>query len=228
MQIFSIYKSMEESGRLCPDGQNIKLLIRHSIRQDIKDNSGADEIESAQLTREGKKMAERFGEALGLNMGAISSSYSNRCIDTCLEIIRGYNKTHIEYDSTLSKTEMLQKPHCKNVPEQDTTWEKLGIEGIFDCFARNIDMPGLYDLETSSKRIIDYLFETGNKNNTLDIFCTHDFQLAMLLLFFNKNKKEYKQTLFSKNDSWPFMFEGMFLWGNKNNFFVLWRGEKIN
>jgi broad specificity phosphatase PhoE len=218
---------MEESAKLCPDNRNIKLLIRHSIRQEIRDDASVKEIENAQLTREGKKMAERFGDALTMDIGTISSSYSQRCIDTCHEIINGFNKNQIRYNHDIIKTKILQSPHCKNIPEEHETWEKLGIEGIFDCFAKNIDALGFYDLETSVSHIINYVFETGNKNNTVDIFCTHDFQIAMLLLFYNKNRYEYKQALFDKTGNWPFMLEGLFLWGNKNSYNVLWRGEKL-
>jgi hypothetical protein len=105
------------------------------------------------------------------------------------------------------------------------SWKKLGTKGIFDCFSKNIDMPGFYDLETSVNRMINYIFETGNQNNTMDIFCTHDFQLAMLLLFINGKSYKYKTILFDGSGNWPYMLEGMFLWKNKNNFNLVWRGE---
>jgi broad specificity phosphatase PhoE len=218
---------MERTAKLCPNDQNIKVLIRHSIRQEIRDGASIEEIENAQLTREGKKMAERFGDSLNMDIGTISSSYSQRCIDTCYEIINGFNQNHVRYSHNILKTKMLQSSHCRNIPEQDETWKKLGMEGIFDCFAKNIEALGFYDLETSAKRIINYIFETGNNNNTIDIFCTHDFQIVMLLLFFNEKRHEYKQSLFDGTDNWPFMLEGMFLWGDKSNYNVLWRDEKI-
>jgi broad specificity phosphatase PhoE len=217
---------MEESAELCPvNRQNIKLLLRHSIRQEIQDGANIEEIKNAQLTREGKKMAERLGESLNMDIGTISSSYSPRCIDTCYEIINGFNKNHIKYNLDIVKTEILQNAHSKHIPEEHETWKKLGMEGLFDCFAKNIAALGFYDLETSANRMIDYMFETGNKDNTIDVFCTHDFQIAMLLLFFNGKSHEFKQELFSANDTWPFMLEGMFLWGNRNNFNIAWRGK---
>lgn len=220
MNIWTPYELMEESAKLCPDGQNIKVLLRHSIRQEIEDKE-------AQLTREGMKIAELFGKKLGSNIGTISSSFIQRCIDTCNEIIKGYNKTHLEYKSNILKSKMLQKPHSMNIPESKETWEKHGMEGIFDGFAKNIDMPGIYNLEASVNRILEYIFETGNENNTIDIYCTHDFQLSMLLLYFNEKKYEYKQLLFSGDDTWPFMLEGMFLWKNNGQINIAWRGKII-
>jgi len=220
MKIWTPYESMEESAKLCPKEHNIKILLRHSIRQDIEDKE-------AQLTREGIKIAELFGKRLGANIGTISSSFIQRCIDTCNEIIKGYNKTHLEYKSVILKSKMLQMPHNMNIPESKETWEKLGMEGIFDGFAKNMDMPGIYDLETSVNHILDYIFETGNENDTIDIYCAHDFQLSMLLLYLNEKKYEYKQLLFSGDETWPFMLEGMFLWKDNNQIKIAWRGEII-
>ena len=227
MKLFSIYKTMEESAELCPDGHNIKMLIRHSIRQDIKDGASIEEIENAKLTREGKKMAERLGESLYIEIGTVSSSYSHRCIDTCQEIINGYRKNQSDFIKPILKTEMLQCPHSKKIPEEKETWKNLGLKGVFNGFATNINMPGFHDLETSVNRMVNYIFETGNKNNTLDIFCTHDFQIAMLLLFINGKSIEYNKALFDESDNWPFMLESIFLWGNKNEYNLSWRG-KIN
>jgi len=227
LKIWSPYETMEKSAELCPSGQNTKLLIRHSIRQDIEDVASGQKIEEAQLTREGRKIAEHFGKALDSNIGVVSSSYSQRCIDTCQEIINGYNSTHIKYESAICKGKMLQCPHLKEESSGSETWQALGFEGVFERFAKNIDMPGFYNLETSSIRMIDYMFGIGNQNNTTDIFCTHDFQLAMLLLFFNGGSHSYKQKLFT-NNNWPFMLEGMFLWKQSNEIIIAWRGEIIN
>jgi hypothetical protein len=87
-------------------------------------------------------------------------------------------------------------------------------------------MRSIYDLETSVNRMVDYILETGNKNNTIDISCTHDFQLALLLLFLNGISPEYKQKLFNGSGNWPFMLEGMFLWKSKSSINALWRDEK--
>jgi len=220
MKIRAPYESMEESAKLCPKEQNIKIILRHSIRQDI-------EGKEAQLTREGVKIAELFGKGLGSSIGNISTSPIQRCIDTCNEIIKGYNKTHLEYKSPVLQSRMLQMPHVKNIQESNETWEKLGMEGMFDAFANNTYMPGIYDLETSVNRILDYIFETGNEKNTIDIYCTHDFQLSMLLLYHNEKKYEFKQILFSGDDTWPFMLEGMFLWKDKNQLRIAWRGKII-
>jgi len=231
MNILTIYKTMEESIKLCPKGENIKFLFRHSIREEIMKGASNADMQKAELTREGRIMAERLGESFDFDIGSVSSSHTQRCIDTCKEIINGYKGNHIQNNYEIILSKMLQCPHLdkeKNVSKELKTWEKLGTEGIFDCFAKNIEMLGFFDLEKSSKRIINYIFNTGNKKNTIDLFCTHDFQLAMLLLYFNKNKNEFKEKLFNdKEMEWPFMLEGMFLWGNENSYSAIWRGKEV-
>jgi broad specificity phosphatase PhoE len=214
---------MLKSAKLCPGDKNIKLLIRHSIRQEIKPDASIEEIEKAQLTKEGRKMAECFGESLEIEIGTVSSSQSQRCIDTAQEIINGYNLNHAEYKQPILKTDMLQTSQCKNVPEERDSWERLKLPGIFDCFAKNIDIPGFYSLEEAVKRMLDYIFNTGNKKHTLDIYCTHDFQIAMLMLYLNESREKYKEVMFNRD--WPFMLEGMFLWEDKNKINITWRGD---
>jgi hypothetical protein len=223
MKIFSIYESMQESANLCPVNTNIKMLMRHSVRQDIKEGASVEEMQNAQLTREGKVMAKRFGSSIEMSVNTISSSCNQRCVDTCSELIKGYNKTHRKFNGEIIKTKLLECPHSKGT-EDGGTFKRLGIEGIFDGWVNHVDMHGIYDINISSNKLLDYIFGTGNINNTLDIFCMHDFQLAMLLLFFNNNSIEFKQRLFAP-DYWPFMLEGMFLYENKTNINWIWRGK---
>ena len=66
------------------------------------------------------------------------------------------------------------------------------------------------------------MFANGNKENSVDLFCTHDFQMAILYagLF---NFAETKDSII--NNKWPMMLEGMIFWGNRNHFWCAWRGE---
>jgi broad specificity phosphatase PhoE len=225
MQICSIDKLIEDLEKLCPNGTNIKIVIRHSMKQDIKDGAAIEQISEAPLTTEGIKTAELLGESLNMKIGTISSGYRYRCLDTCQGIINGFNKKHAKYTQDIFRTKMLESPHCKNVPEERETWEKLGMEGLFDCFAKDIEAPGFFGLKTSVNKMLNYIFQTGNKKDTIDIFCTHGLHIAMLLLYFNKSDCNFKDALFDGKGSWPLMLESMFLWGNNNNFNMAWRGE---
>jgi len=63
-------------------------------------------------------MAERLGESLDMDIGTISSSCTKRCVETCQEIMNGYNRNHSKYNHEIIKTEILQRPQCKNVQEE--------------------------------------------------------------------------------------------------------------
>ena len=220
MNIFSIYSSMEGSARLCPDDENVKMILRHSIRHSIAKGEAGNEVN---LTPEGKIMAWRLGESLDRAIGSISSSLIPRCVDTCKEIIAGYKQTHNVSVLEIKQTKLLQDPHIKDEIEAGKIFFNIGVDGIFKGFISNEKLSGMYDLDTSVKRLLDYVFSTGNNKNDIDVFCTHDFQLVMLLLyFFGINEEHYDSLL---NGEWPLMLEGMFLWGNRNDFNIIWRGE---
>lgn len=69
--------------------------------------------------------------------------------------------------------------------------------------------------------ILNYIFSTGNEANKLDMYCTHDLQLAMLnsALFYSKSSIE------DIEHHWPKMLEGMFFWGKREDFSCVWRGR---
>jgi len=236
MKIFSIYKSMEESVALCPAGANIKLVIRHSIRHETSPTGNDSDVP---LYEEGRILARRLGESLDMTVGSISSSLTQRCMDTCSEIIKGIQEIQPDFNITIQRAPMLQIPQNKDNIEAGRTFGKPdAIRNIFQAFVDKEPLPGLYDLETGAKRMLTYIFDTGNTPGTLDIFCTHDFQFSMQLLFLQGGTQEVKDHLFNgcrtlrgdgwsiNGDGWPLMLEGMFLWGTKDNFTAVWRGEK--
>jgi len=213
MKIFSVYESMQRSASLCPDNENIKLVIRHSIRHDINNDVADDDV---MLTREGIEFAKRFGKELDIPIGSISSSLLQRCVDTCKNILSG-NSSKIE----IQRTDILLTAQNNDDNLSWESFEKYGIRGIFDAFVENRKLPGLNSLEFSANKILDYIFETGNEKKSVDIFCTHDFQVAMLLLFLCGNNVENLNSLF---ENWIYMLEGCFLYGNRKNFTLIWRG----
>jgi hypothetical protein len=213
MKNFSIYESMQHSANLCPDNENIKLVVRHSIRQDMG-NDAANY--NAMLTREGIEFAKRFGKELDIPIGSISSSFSQRCVDTCKNILLG-NSSNLE----IQQTSILQTVQNNDDTLSEESFSKYGVSGIFDTFVENKQLPGLNSLEFSVNKILDYIFETGNRKNTVDIFCTHDFQAAMMLLFLYGNNAKNCKELF---ENWIYMLEGFFIYGNREKFTLIWRG----
>jgi hypothetical protein len=142
-----------------------------------------------------------------------------------MEIINGYNaKNTVDADSlNIIETKTLQNSHVKDGKKSFETFTRLGNESIFKNYAEGKDMDGLHDLRNSVAPMLDYIFLTGNKSPAIDIFCTHDFQMSQFLLFLWDCGREIKEKTLEK---WPRMLEALFLWGERNHFTAVWRGEK--
>jgi broad specificity phosphatase PhoE len=214
---------MEQSARLIPPESNIKLVLRHSIRHDIANGIDGTDVE---LLPEGRIIANRLGESLEVPLGSISSSFSPRCIHTCNEIIDGYNNSHKKLVAQIIKTKLLQEPHIEDHKIAEDTWKKFGenaLQKTIEAFVTKKNMPGMYDLDTSMNKLLDYVFSTGNKKNTIDLFCTHDFQMLMLLLFIFGNNQENMNKILTVD--YPLMSEGIFLWGNRKKINASCKGK---
>ena len=223
MLIASNYESMVRSALLCPSGQNIKLIIRHSIRPHIDIVNGRHQDVS--LTKEGIKLANELGSSLELTLGTLSSSRHLRCKQTCSEIINGYSIKNNVCAATfnINETEILQNSHVKDGKKTHDNFEKFGNEGLFKMYAEGENIDGQNSLRNSVVPMLNYIFLTRNKSTSIDIFCTHDFQMTQFLLYFWDCSREIQDRILQK---WPRMLEGFFLWGEKNQFTVVWRGEK--
>ena len=68
--------------------------------------------------------------------------------------------------------------------------------------------------------MLDYIFKNGNENGKLDMYCTHDFHIALMIckIF---DIKEQKDIILQ----WPHMLEGFFVGGSRENFSLIWRGR---
>ena len=70
---------MNESASMLHDGENIKLVIRHSLRPRLK---GVKKHEDVRITPEGEALARDFGESIQYTIGELHSSMIPRCIQT--------------------------------------------------------------------------------------------------------------------------------------------------
>ena len=83
-------------------------------------------------------------------------------------------------------------------------------------------LPGFNTIEDAAKIMLDFIFANGNDGNTVDLFCTHDFQMAILYAYlfdFTASEEELKY------NKWPMMLEGMVFWGTRSHFWCSWRDE---
>jgi len=223
MNISSMHKTMEESAKLCPEDTNIKLIIRHSIRPHMEIVDG--KLQDVSLTAEGAVLARQLGASLELSPGSLVYSPCTRCKQTCEEIVNGFSEQNKISDLSyeLFSSKVFSSSHVKDGKKCFDNFKELKNEGVFKKYANGEELEGQYGLRDSVTPMLDCIFATGNKPLTIDIFCTHDFQMSLFLLgFFGCGQENQAKIL----ENWPKMLEGIFLWGRRDQFYAAWRGEK--
>ena len=215
MKLKSIYEHMENATKKIPENANFKIIFRHSIRGKIESGIGRE----VKLTDEGIELARFFGRNLGTEIGFVASSSCDRNIQTCEEILLGAN---CKREIFIAPNE-LEGPQTKDKGLSDKVFEQYNFANNEIIYQMKKDcLPGFNSVEDATKIMVDFMFANGNKENSVDLFCTHDFQMAILYagLF---NFAETKDSII--NNKWPMMLEGMIFWGNRNHFWCAWRGE---
>ncbi|MBQ4553928.1 MAG: hypothetical protein IJA53_02360 [Spirochaetaceae bacterium] len=215
MKLKSIYEHMENATKKIPENANCKIIFRHSIRGKIDSGVGR----KVKLTDEGVELARFFGRNLETEIGFVASSSCDRNIQTCEEILLG---AKCKREIIIAPNE-LEGPQTKDKGLSDKVFEQYNFANNEIIYQMKKDcLPGFNSVEDATKIMVDFMFANGNKENSVDLFCTHDFQMAILYagLF---NFAETKDSII--NNKWPMMLEGMIFWGNRNHFWSAWRGE---
>ncbi len=216
MKLKSIYEQMEKGATHVPKRANCKIVFRHSIRGNIKNGTFGREV---LLTNEGIELARSFGRGLRYNIGFFASSSCDRNIQTCNEILLGKG---VKKKLIIASKE-LEAPQIKDRCVSDKVFADYNYRSDVIIHKLVTDgLPGFYSIEETAKIMLDFIFAYGNEANTVDLFCTHDFQMAILYAYLfdftsSEEELEYKK--------WPMMLEGMIFWGKRNHFWCSWRGQ---
>ena len=204
---------MIEFAKLIPFGENVKLVIRHSIRESLKGVELPDEVP---LTTEGRNMAINYGKNLCNPIGEVYSSNVLRCVQTVRCIIEGASDS-IEYPISLVD---MRQFYTYDIQQSFRTFvsEKNG-KNVVVKLSNGISLPGFYPIRDIALNQLKFIFGTGGQPSRLDIYCTHDFQLICLISAIFKTIVNIDEV----NNNWPQMLEGIYLWGNIDNFYCVWR-----
>lgn len=215
MKLNSIYEHMERGAAIAPFDNNSKIVFRHSIREHIASGTGHDIM----LTNEGIELARNFGRHLNTEIGFVASSSCKRNIQTCEEILNGNG---CKRNIVLAQTQ-LEYPQVKDKILSDEIFEKYSYQTTEILFLmKNKGLPGFNSIEASTKIMLDFIFANGNREKTVDLFCTHDFQIAILyagLFDFAATRESIEK------NKWPMMLEGMIFFGTRSHFWCSWRNE---
>ncbi len=214
LQINSLYKSLNADAMRIPENVNVKMIFRHSFRDSFTKEK---DYLTKTLNKDGMIKAYDFGCAIEYPVGVLYSSKLKRCIQT-LECMIGNNGIIVPTDYLTSVFTY----------DNDLADKQIGVLGSLKKVIIELkggkNIPGFYPIEYTIKKIIDFVFKTGNKEHTIDLYCTHDFQIGMLLaLMFDEIETTNELT-----SNWPNMLEGMLLYGRRESFYCLWRGKTKN
>lgn len=205
---------MKESARTIPECVNAKLVIRHSIRQPLRTNENPYMVP---LTDEGICLARHFGRGLNISLGYVLTSRALRCIQTVESIIEGSFSDSVMYESI----DMIRLCASNEVDNSILLQRGISAKRLIAQINSEIEIPGLLSINQIVKNHLDIIFSNGGAYGTLDVFCTHDFQMMVLL-----------SSLFDKVSDidsirlvWPRMLEGFFFWGERNDFYCSWRNR---
>ncbi len=222
MYFESIYYDLEKNQARIPSGTNLKLVTRHSLRFDIEDPVKHHHVA---LTPEGICLAQSFGRKIQAPLGTVYSSPIHRCIHTAQCILDGYAQTHPQTTiPEIIPDERLYEPYISDrAIINEIMQHKTDMELLHDLCDR-VPVPGCVSLDISISRMLDVIFaednETNKKQGCIDICVTHDFHLVLLtagLLSLLPESTDNPWKL------WPYMFEGMLLWGTRHDFHIAWR-----
>ncbi|MCR4742464.1 MAG: hypothetical protein K5866_06315 [Treponema sp.] len=215
MKLQSIYAHMQEGALKVPQDQNCKIVFRHSIREKIDSGVG----KTVSLTNEGIELCKTFGKGLEYDIGFVASSSCLRNIQSCEYILMGANKGR----NIILAPNALEGPQTQESTLSYKVFEEYNYNNREIIFKlKNEGLPGFNSIETAAGIMLDFIFSNGNEKKKVDLFCTHDFQMAILYAYlfdFAKTKKSLE------DNKWPMMMEGMIFWGNRNHFYCSWRGQ---
>lgn len=198
-------------------GTNVKFLFRHSVRPSLK---GVSDSLSISLTEEGINLAYEFGKKLPWNIGVVSTSIANRCIQTVEQITKDSCSKH-----SIIPTEVLTSPAMCDFELAKQTYSTEGsLKNIAYKLSKKQSLPGFCTIDIVAEKILDYIFSVGNVDNSLDLFCTHDFNIVLLLLYLLPSIKSKELIV----ENWPDPLEGIFLWGKRFDLYFSWKGKIVS
>ena len=206
-----LHPNLLESVDQLPSGKPITLFTRHSIRELATDAVVSYKLP---LTEEGVLLANQWGRAIELPIADVYSSPIHRCIDTGKAMLDGAN-----HSLDIKVTPLLTEPGCyvQNMSKVGKHFLELGPVSFIDQHF-NKSWEGMLSLEEGCAVLLKHLFESEGGAGTLTIHVTHDTIVAPFI-YHLMGCDHIRQ------DDWPWMLEGAFLWFDEKKVHWIWRGE---
>lgn len=210
-----LHPDLEPSLLSLPADKPVLLLTRHSLRETAKDPNGVPGYDLP-LTPEGVALAEQWGGRLPRPMTRFHSSPVGRCVDTALAMARGAGLPEPEIEKTL----LLVEPGCyvQDIRRVGPVFLKMGPLA-FANHHLSTPQDGLLSPREGAARLIRHLHERQPGPGELGVHVTHDTILASFI-YHLLGRRELRE------EDWPWMMEGAWLWFDDERLHWLWRGER--
>ena len=192
----------------------VKLVFRHSLRPPLYNVNNPDNV---LLSEEGLLRAREFGNQISLPIGEIHSSHIERCVQTSKCIIESKK---LNSEVILSR-DVLGDVFSVDRDIANASIRHFSLKGVIKKMIDEESVPGLRKMEDCVRDLLDYFFGTGNTIGTVDLYCTHDFHIAMLYAVLFRESATMDEII----SNWPDMLEGMVFCGTRNDFWCFWRGR---
>ncbi len=209
-----------ESLKLVPNDRPISLFTRHSIREDA-DNYNAHH--SSALTDEGVALAGHWGALHAFDNFGLYSSPVGRCIDTAFHMFKGKFKL----EAQVSVESCLAEPGC--FIEDRETMMQVGhvfvTQGPFEFLSRMVS--GGFDehlsVDHGISKLLKHFFEKQQtlEEGGINLHVSHDTILAAFI-YRLLGREEVRE------DDWPRMMEGTYLWFEEKQLSMVWRAKRYN
>jgi hypothetical protein len=164
-----------------PAGSNCALLIRHGDRNGavgkvVHEQEGLNGI-GTKRSREFGRMLTRFSDLTAF------SSPVGRCVDTCLNISRGFGK-EVEVESTPFLG--MSSPFMVDPPAAYVKMHELGLLGFVEAYVNDsLDRKMVLPCSEGTKMLFSYAIEGIKElDGGVGVFVTHDMILTPPLAYF--------------------------------------------
>lgn len=203
---------------MLPQTAALHLLTRHSVRE--QSSSGFADYRLA-LTPEGVRMAEAWGERLDRPITRYISSPVQRCLDTARAMQRGAARVGLTDEALpVEQSPLLVEPgsYVRDVNSAGPLFFELGAVGFINRHLAG-SAEGVLSPEEGRAQLVEHFLATGPEPGQLAVHVTHDTILAAFVAGLHGHDA-------IRDDDWPWMMEGLWLWFEPDRLHWIWRGEQ--
>lgn len=211
LKMKSLYMEMNENAKHIPANANVKFIFRHSFRDPFEKEN---DYRTMTLNEYGIQKAREFGMSIEYPLGSVFSSSLKRCVQTLQFMTNS--------DNIVIAPDYLTSVFTYDSKQADQQIRLLGsLKKVIIALKKGDTLPGFYPLKKTVSNLIDFIFSTGNKACSMDLYCTHDFHIGMLLVMLFDDLNDFE----SLSTNWPRMLEGVLLYGTRDSFYCFWRNK---